>query len=299
MRTSIAIPVLLGAGAIAHPHFKLNNPLAHVHHKRQQPVKVVTTTIGNQVVVEDIFVSTIQLGGSPPAPTTTQPPEVAAPEKMAAPKNLEVAPVDYQNNYENNYHSYHHHSSPAPAPVPTTTPVAEPVQTSDAPAPVTTSAAPVQSSQPSGGNDGAPVSNGKSILESANHYRSLMGFPEFTYSSKLGANAAKTNEDDGANSMTHELNPGSMAQCISQADDTKASGNFSPFDLTYLGWLCEISDGRLGGDCDVMESATHMQITDTGHAEILRDPKYTQMGCNYLDSTQHLSYKGLWTCDFA
>ena len=297
MHTSVAISVLLGAGALAHPHFKLNNPLAHVHHKRQQPVEVVTTTIGNQVVVEDIFVQTITQGGNPPqaaAPTSSS--SVAAPERIvvAAPKKQQVDPVQ-----QNDYLNYH----PNPIPV-STTPIAQPAPTSTPPppAPSTTAPAPAQSSQPSqpsGGNDGAPTSNGKSILASANKYRSLMGYPEFTYSSKLGANAADTNQADGANSMTHKLNSGSMAQCIAQGDDTLGSGDYSPFDLTYLGWLCEISDGRLGNDCNVMESTTHMIISDDGHAKILRDPSYTQMGCNYLESTQHLSYKGLWTCDFA
>lgn len=126
-----------------------------------------------------------------------------------------------------------------------------------------------------------------------------MGFPTFTYSSTLEANAAKTNKDDGGNSMTHELNPGSMAQCIAQGDDTKSSGSYTPFELTYLGWLCEITDSRLGDSCNVMESATHMQITDDGHAKILRTTGYTQMGCNFIESTAGNSYGGLWTCDFA
>ncbi|KAL6721358.1 hypothetical protein ACLMJK_000461 [Lecanora helva] len=291
MRSSIAIPVLLGAGAIAHPHFKLNNPLAHVHHKRQDPVKVITTTIGNQVQIEDIFVSTIY-GNAPVAPPTVTPvPNAPA----AAPKKLEVAPV--QNKpaapvvQHENLH-VEHHDPPAPAPVSTPPPASTPV-----------ASAPVESSAPStGGNDGAPQSGGKSILESANKFRTLMGFKPFTYSQQLDGNAAKTNNDDGSNSMTHELNSGSMAQCIAQVDNKSGGSGFTPFELTYLGWLCEIDDSRLGTMCDTMKDLTHMKVdkSDPGHAQILRNPAYSQMGCNYMDSTQqHDNYAGQYTCDFA
>ena len=131
-----------------------------------------------------------------------------------------------------------------------------------------------------------------------------MGLPTFTYDSTLGANSAKTNNDDGANSMTHELNAGSFAQCIAQVDNNSGGGGFTPFELTYLGWLCEIPDSRLGNDCSAMESATNMQInySDPGHANILRNVvgTYTKMGCNYMASTEsHANFAGMWTCDFA
>ena len=281
MRSSIVIPVLLGAGAIAHPHFKLNNPLAHVHHKRQEPVDVVTTTIGGQVEIEDIYVSTIY--GNAPPPTTTP----TAPERL-------VAPVQNTNNEQ----PYYQHSSPAEVPVTPTTPTAVPVQTptsSAAPAPAQSNTASTS------GNDGAPKSGGVSILETANKYRSLMGYPTFTYSSTLDANAAKTNRDDGANTMTHELNPGSMAQCIAEVDNTDGTAKYTPFELTYLAWLCEIPDDRLGNACKDMLAATNMQInySDPGHAQILRTQSYTTMGCNYMDSTQsNANFKGMYTCDF-
>ena len=282
MRTSIVIPVLLGAGAIAHPHFKLNNPLAHVHHKRQQPAEVLTKVVGGEVEIEDVYVSTVYGNNPPTAPTVT--PSVTP---AVAPERL-VAPVQPQKEEDH---------APAPAPVSVT-------PTSTPPAPASTTPPPAASSTPAstGGNDGAPTSGGKSILESANKFRSLMGFPTFTYSSTLGANAAKTNNDDGANTMTHELNPGSMAQCIAEVDNTSGTAQWSSFELTYLAWLCEIPDSRLGDDCNQMLQATNMQMNyaDPGHAQILRNPQYTKMGCNYMDSTQHqANFAGMYTCDFA
>ena len=292
MRTSVVIQILLGAGALAHPHFKLNNPLAHVHHKRQQPAEVLTTTVGNQVDIEEIFIATVW-GPSPPstttpAPTTTPAVVVAAPEKLA------VAPV--ANNQSWN-HDSHTPASVTPASVtqasitPPVTPVSvTPVQSSAVPALTGSS------------NDGAPKSGGISILETANKYRAMMGYSAFTYSSTLAANSAKTNADNGANSMHHELNSGSAAQCISEADNNSGSNGLSPFELIYLVWLCEIQDARIDAVCAEMTTATNIQYTigDTDHAQILRRPSYSTIGCNYLTSTEHHdNYAGIWTCDFS
>ena len=139
------------------------------------------------------------------------------------------------------------------------------------------------------------------MLESANHFRNLQGLPSFTWDSTLEANAAKTNKDDGGNSMTHELNAGSFAQCIAEGSDTTASGSYSPFDLIYLGWLCEIPSSDLGDGCSVMEAATHMMVdtNDPGHANILRTESYTKIGCAYQAATEKQIYAGLWTCDLA
>ena len=237
--------------------------------------------------------STITVGGaaatSTPVPISTPAVNEAAVEKVAQPQ---AQP--------------YHYSQPAaaPAPVVTTTAAAPaPVSTTPvaAPAPVSTTpaAAPAPSSS-SSGSSGAPVVNGKSILDSANYFRSMMGFPSFAYDSTLQGNAAKTNNDDGANTMTHELNPGSMAQCIAEVDNLTGSGSYSSFDLTYLGWLCEIADSRLGNACQIMEAATNMNSGgETGHAEILRTASYSKMGCNYLTSTSKQEWDGMWTCDFA
>ena len=188
----------------------------------------------------------------------------------------------------------------APAPVQTSTPVSAPAPVKPTPVSSTPAAASPAPSSSSGGSDGAPVINGVSILDTANHYRTLMGFGTFTYSSTLQNNAAKTNKDDGANQMKHELNSGSMGQVIGQVDNTDGTAQLTSFALAYLGWLCEIADSRLGNECDQMEKATNMDSKgQTGHAEILRSTSYKQIGCNYQTPTQPQSYKGLWTCDFA
>ncbi|KAL2057679.1 hypothetical protein ABVK25_002063 [Lepraria finkii] len=285
MRTSIILSALLGAGVFGHPHLKLNNPLGHVHHKRQAPAEVHTIIGGNVVDIEDVFVKTVYAnGGAPqasPAPVVNYHPQeqqAAAPvvttTTAPAPK---TTPVQVKADYV------------VPSPQETNTPAPQPSST---PTP-----------SPSSSNDGAPLSNGKSILESANEFRAKQGLNPFTYSSTLGGNAAKTNTDDGANKMTHELNPGSYAQCIAEVDNKTGGGGYTAFELTYLGWLCEIPDSRLGDGCAVMEQQIRMQVdtSDPGHANILRTASYTQMGCNYMDATEPNGgvFLGMYTCDFA
>jgi len=291
MRVTILIPLVFGAGALAHPHLKLGNALAHVHHRRDQPALIKTIVQGDVVDVEDVFVKTVFAEGAA-APAPTPAPAPAPVVHVAAQPAAPVVTVTAAPAPAPVHEDYHIQSPPENNPAPSPTPAPAPAQ---APA---ASAAPA----PSASNDGAPLSGGKSILQSANYFRNLQGYPSFTYSSTLEGNSAKTNQDDGGNSMTHELNAGSYAQCIAEGDDSTTSGSWSPFDLIYLGWLCEIPEANLGDDCSAMEAATHMFVntTDPGHANILRTASYTQMGCNYLTATEsHDNYQGLWTCDFA
>ena len=284
MRASIFVPLVFGAGALAHPHLKLGNALAHVHHKRDEPVLIKTIIQGGVVDVEDVFVKTVYANGAaPPAPAETTPPPVV--KVVAAPAPVITTPAPEPVVVKADYHVQSPPEQPTDTPAPTSTP---------APAPAPSPAAPA--------GDNAPTSGGKSILESANYFRKLQGYPPFEYSSQLEGNAAKTNKDDGGNSMTHELNDGSFAQCIAEGNDSTTSGSWSPFDLIYLGWLCEIPEASLTDACSAMEAATHMLVdtNDPGHAQILRTEGYTKMGCNYIVATEHQpNYEGLWTCDFA
>ena len=284
MRASIFVPLVFGAGALAHPHLKLGNALAHVHHKRDEPVLIKTIIQGGVVDVEDVFVKTVYANGAaPPAPAETTPPPVV--KVVAAPAPVITTPAPEPVVVKADYHVQSPPEQPTDTPAPTSTP---------APAPTPSPAAPA--------GDNAPTSGGKSILESANYFRKLQGYPPFEYSSQLEGNAAKTNKDDGGNSMTHELNDGSFAQCIAEGNDSTTSGSWSPFDLIYLGWLCEIPEASLTDACSAMEAATHMLVdtNDPGHAQILRTEGYTKMGCNYIVATEHQpNYEGLWTCDFA
>lgn len=301
MRTSIVISVLLGAGALGHPHFKLNNPLGHLHHHKRQdgPSEVKTYVENGRVIVDDIFIKTVY-GNSVPAPS---PAAAAAPvnEKVAVPApvvTVTAAPVQAQQKWakpqqKQEEHPQQQQQQPKPQPKPQPAPDSV---TSVAAAPVQT-----QPASSGGSNDGSPMSGSKSLLQTANYFRNLQGYNDLEYDSTLQGNAAKTNTADGGNEMKHELNAGSLAQCIAEGHDSTTAGDLSPFDLIYLAWLCEIPEPNLGTMCATMKTATGMSdhTSDPSHAKILRTASYTKMGCNFLESTNKASYGGLWTCDFA
>lgn len=77
-------------------------------------------------------------------------------------------------------------------------------------------------------------------------------------------------------------------------------------DLLYLGWICELSDKISGFPCSDATAATHMDANgETIHAQILMNPQYTKLGCNFMDATDAASqvfpdvYQGMLTCDVA
>lgn len=306
MRTSIVISVLLGAGALGHPSFRLNDPLSHLHHHKRQgaPAEVKTWEENGRVIVDDIFIKTVY-GNSVPAPS---PAAVAAPvaEKVAvAPVHIvtaaaaAAAPVQVHEEYAQSHHEEappQQQEQQQKAPVVETTPVAAPAAT------VQTQAASSAPSSSDGSGDGSPTYGGKSILATANHYRKLQGFNDFTYDGTLQSNSAKTLYDNGANHMTHELNSGSFAQCLAEGSTTASAGDLKPFDMVYLGWLCEIDSSDIMEDCQTMNSTIHMGVDfadPEGHANILRTAAYTKIGCAFQTATETQTYSGLWSCDFA
>lgn len=155
MRTSLVLSVLLGAGAIAHPHLKLRNPLAHHHQKRD--TKIVATEYlknaqGQVTEVLDIAEAmvTVYAGGAPaPAPSPpAQPQQAAAVVNVKADYHVPAQGNPHPNNNNNGQAAAQHHqhhqqqqkqaerpSVPAPAPAPAPAPVPAPVP-APAPAPV-------------------------------------------------------------------------------------------------------------------------------------------------------------------
>lgn len=117
-------------------------------------------------------------------------------------------------------------------------------------------------------------------------YRAAGGLPALTEDSKLQSNAQNTaNAQKGDGSMKHILNSGSMAQVL-------APGSASDFEHVYLGgWLCEMPGLKgLSGLCSAASKGWN-HAGQTGHAEILTDPKYKKIGCALG--------QGIWACDLA
>ena len=295
MRTSLLLSVLLGAGVIAHPHYKLTNPLAHHHHKREGPIVAVEylkNAQGQTTEVIDIVeaMTTFYAGG--PSPST--PPAAAKPVEAASEVNVKA---DYHVNGQAAAQNQPPKEAarpnvPAPAPAP-------------APAPVKEKPA----SPPSSAGSGAII-GGQNVLDVANKWRSKQGLGTFTWDDDLAAVSANTNTANGANQMVHHNDPPSLGQVIAQGSSTltgpSSQGELGPIDLLWLGWVCELSGKIPEFPCSDATAATHMNTQgDTMHAQILMNGQYTRLGCNYMDATDPGAqvfpdiFQGMFTCDVA
>ena len=162
----------------------------------------------------------------------------------------------------------------------------------------------------------SPNSMGKSVIGTANYWRNTWNssLGPFEWDATLAGNARSTAVDPiinvngklenegGANQMNHNLNPGSMAQCINEGDGTTIDDGLTPFEQAWLGWLCERPNDNI--PCNEIGETGHYAIDpstgqpDTGHADIIQGG-YTKIGCYYQDGTDHPAFVGMWTCDFA
>jgi Cysteine-rich secretory protein family len=160
----------------------------------------------------------------------------------------------------------------------------------------------------------APSSGGDEFGSVVNKYRSAYGLSQLGSSSQLISNAQQVGESNGGVNENHSLIPNiAMGQCITpgQAHSYPANQQYSPFELAYLAWLCEVpSDEQLqpaanGGvnPCSVVNEVLHMEYSDTGHHQILVDPQWKSYGCAYVanpNANQYTSvYQGIYTCNFS
>lgn len=175
---------------------------------------------------------------------------------------------------------------------PTTTVVEYPVVSMPAyepPAPVqptpepTYAPAPEPTSAPEPSPEPAPPAT-EGYMGVVAKWRSKMGLKELTQSSKLEGTSMDTVKS-APGVMKHKLNPGVYGQVL-------AEGTADNFENVYLGgWLCEVPGAKgLDGACKQASNGWNYE-GQTGHAEILTSPDYTQIGCSFYD--------GIWCCDLA
>ncbi|KAL9584123.1 MAG: hypothetical protein Q9212_002309 [Teloschistes hypoglaucus] len=154
--------------------------------------------------------------------------------------------------------------------------------------------------------DGSPTSGGVTLLTTINKWRAKYGVPGLAWSNTLVANVQKTEQDDHGYILQHELNPGSYAQVLAQGFNTalSCSAPDSPFELAYVGWLCEVPSGVLTNDngvdqCDKAKNCLHMGYAQgqIGHWQILTNKDYRTIGCAFTNANPPQSFQGLWGCD--
>lgn len=159
-------------------------------------------------------------------------------------------------------------------------------------------------------SDGSPYSDGVHLLTTINKWRKIYKLPLLRWNHQLEINALKTGTDGAGQYQNHELNPGTMAQVITPGMNTKYGGDLggdSPFELSYVAWLCESSsDPELKSDgkdqCQLVTDNLHMYYADKGHYNILNSKSYTHIGCAFADnpdSGNDTPYQGLWVCDLS
>lgn len=262
----------------------------------------MTSTIGNEVIVEDIKAVTVtvnagHLPSSQPVIPLPIPEKLAVEAPPAAP--LSVTPIAIP-------------TRTSPSPPASSTPVVAPAA---APAP-----APAASS--SGGSDTfwatspmSPLSGGrgaKDVLTQANHWRNQWkGLPPFTWSSILANNSYMTamnfefTDPNPMNAMQHKLYTGSTTQCESQPHWTAVtSQGLTPFELAFLHWICERPNSNIIEGCNGLYDPYVPRLfprpdSDTRHADIIGGT-VSQIGCYFRDhGGAGVSNTGIWTCDFA
>lgn len=98
-----------------------------------------------------------------------------------------------------------------------------------------------------------------------------------------------------------------MGQVITPGMVTKYGGDLggdTPFELSYVAWLCEVPSDKLKADgkdqCKLVSDNLHMYYTDRGHYDILTSTSYKSIGCAFADNPDkdnNTPYQGLWVCD--
>ncbi|KAL9105855.1 MAG: hypothetical protein Q9227_009018 [Pyrenula ochraceoflavens] len=308
MRPSTLVPVVLSAGAIAAPA---------VLDKRVMETQVIVMTVTTTETVDHL--PTNLPGGNPgdhhPSFSWTGYPSFSSPVGPPSSPSSTFVPSPPS-------------SSAAPPPVessPTTAAPPPPASSSSG-----TSDAPPAPSSSSSSSGGSPSSNGTPMIDTINKWRSAMSLSALTWSDSLAANSQKTvNDNNGGqgNSMTHELNSGSHAQVLGEGFENMPVGNvqyatglssngqswatamggMSPFELTYVAWLCEkpSAQGLSGTNTCTIEGNvlnSHNIEAGTGHYDILTG-QYSVIGCAYAANPSANSawpqMAGLWGCDLA
>ena len=145
------------------------------------------------------------------------------------------------------------------ADIPTTTPTPTPTPT---PQPVTTTPTETgddgSNGADTGSTDGSPLSDGTSLLTTINKWRTAYGKNPLTWSADLAAAALNTGTLDGGDSSkeAHHQAP-QAAEVISPGNDNdmgKDLQGHSPFEISYINWLCEVQSDVVGDLCAFQQS---------------------------------------------
>ncbi|KAL8849936.1 MAG: hypothetical protein Q9221_005115 [Calogaya cf. arnoldii] len=171
----------------------------------------------------------------------------------------------------------------------------------------TTPVTPPTASNPPTGNTGSGSIDENAMLTVINKWRSAYGLDDLSWSADMVAGAAKTGQDNngqGGPSFNHGgsgnaevMTPGFVN---AGSQDTKG---YSPFEVAYIvGWLCEVPVDPVASDCANLKGVLNIDHSggNTGHHDILVDPKYKEIGCAFTqgpNASDDGMFQGLWICN--
>jgi len=201
--------------------------------------------------------------------------EVSKPTPSAIYTPIYSAPAEVTSVYVEPSSKYEVPAEPTPtpeAPKPTPPPVYEQPKPEPTPEPT-----------PEPAPEPAPPASNTGYMAIVSEYRQKLGLKPLTQSSKLEANSLKCLQSSPG-TMSHQLNAGTYGQVLAPIS------SMADFKHAFVGgWLCEISS--LLPDCGQGASEGWNYAGQTGHAEILTSPNYSEIGCSFSD--------GIVGCDLA
>ena len=115
------------------------------------------------------------------------------------------------------------------------------------------STTPTTSNEPTS-NDTPTSTDSNALLTVINKWRSAYGISQLTWSEEMVAGAAKTGQDNmgyfNGGSFTH--GGAGNAEVMTPGSDAAGNadlGSYTPFEIAYISWLCEVPSGTLGNAC--------------------------------------------------
>ncbi|KAL9608624.1 MAG: hypothetical protein Q9167_006567 [Letrouitia subvulpina] len=174
---------------------------------------------------------------------------------------------------------------------------------------------------PEGGFNGGttdfenPTSGGVPLIDTVNKWRKAYGLVQLQWDARCSQNAKKTGADSNGlpSNQTHEIIPPTTSQVISPGQSIR-NGDYTqtPFELSYIGWLCEHPGGPLvqgGVDlCALQDRWLPLNPPPPpedpeGHFKILTGVDISAglrfIGCAFTPSAEEGDkiYQGQWVCD--
>lgn len=148
-------------------------------------------------------------------------------------------------------------NGPTQTPIPQAQPQPEPEPVPDTTTHTSTSNT-GSTDQGSSSTDGSPLSAGDSMLTDINYWRNAYGKTALTWSNELADAALNTGTLDGGSSAKEvHHNAQNAAEVIAPGSDNSMGKDLqghSPFEISYISWLCEVPDGqRLGNLCQFQQ----------------------------------------------